>query len=292
MPALPALLNGLIDYAGLFPPAKLPMAAAVGNFAAYLEGVHAGHLGRFIVPLSRLSEFEAEYGKLPPEHRQAWRLSVLADGDPKAAHAPIAAFNSRHRRARVVSVEAKAHQAFEIDAIAKSFPPVLEVWIEIPHALDSAGLLTRILASGRGAKIRTGGVTPEAFPGPEVVAGFLGACQRLGVVAKATAGLHHPLCGDYRLTYESGAPTGRMFGFLNIFLAATLLHSGATVDSAIRLLTDSDPGNFSLAGDAIGWREHRFTAAQIASTRRSLLRSYGSCSFTEPIEGLQALHWL
>lgn len=292
MPALPALLNGLIDYAGLFPPAKLPMAAAVGNFASYLKGVHAGHLGRFIVPLSRLAEFEAEYSRLSPELQQDWRLSVLADADLKADHASIVVFNSRHRHARIVSVEAKAHQASEVDVIATSFPPVLEVWIEIPAAHDSTGLLTRIQTSGRGAKIRTGGVTPEAFPSPEVVADFLGTCQRLGVVAKATAGLHHPLCGDYRLTYESSAPTGRMFGFLNVFLAATFLQSGAAVDSAIRLLADSEPGNFSLTGDAIGWREHRFSAAQITSTRRSLLRSYGSCSFTEPIEGLQALHWL
>lgn len=292
MSALPALLDGLIDYAGLFPPAKLPMAAAVGNFAAYLRGPQADVLGRFVVPLARLAEFETEYSKLTPELQQGWRLSVLSDADPKADHDSIAAFNSRHRHARIVSVEAKAHQASEVVAIAKSFPPVLEVWIEIPAAPDSPGLLTSIQASGRGAKIRTGGVTPEAFPSPEFVAEFLCVCRRLGVVAKATAGLHHPFSGDYRLTYEAAAPAGRMFGFLNVFLAAFLLQDGGAVASAIRLLADSDPGNFSLAGDAIGWHEHRFTAAQITSTRRSLLRSYGSCSFTEPIEGLQALHWL
>jgi hypothetical protein len=44
-PPVRALLEGLIDYAGLFPPAKLDMRPAVENYAAYLAGPDAWALG-------------------------------------------------------------------------------------------------------------------------------------------------------------------------------------------------------------------------------------------------------
>ena len=60
-----ALLSGLIDYAGLFPPASLAMAAAVANYDAYLRGEYSWILGRFIVPVARLEEFEKALADLP-----------------------------------------------------------------------------------------------------------------------------------------------------------------------------------------------------------------------------------
>ena len=39
--ALRALLAGLVDYAGLFPPAGLDMSVAVHNYAAYRAGDEA-----------------------------------------------------------------------------------------------------------------------------------------------------------------------------------------------------------------------------------------------------------
>ena len=39
--AIEALLAGLIDYAGLYPPASLDMRAAVENYRKYRGGKHA-----------------------------------------------------------------------------------------------------------------------------------------------------------------------------------------------------------------------------------------------------------
>ena len=83
-----------------------------------------------------------------------------------------------------------------------------------------------------------------------------------------------------------------MFGFLNVFLAATLIHGGGAEADAAALLADGDSANFSCNADALVWRDQRFTAAQLAASRRDLCRSFGSCSFTEPIEGLVELKWL
>lgn len=285
--------TSLIDYAGLFPPAQLDLPAAVREYAAALAGPHRAMLGRFVLPLARLAEFDAVLAALPSSETSRWQLSVLAGSDAAADAASIAAFNSRPGGARIVSVETKAATAIDVARLTAPFPSSLEVWVEIsPSAPDLAACIDAIRVAGRGAKIRTGGVTSAAFPAAALVARFLRECQRARVPSKATAGLHHPLRGDYRLTYAAGSPHGRMFGFLNIFLAAALVHSGASEADTIALLEDGDATNFRATSDALTWRTHRFDTAALQATRRALCRSFGSCSFAEPVEGLQQLHWL
>jgi hypothetical protein len=67
--ALAELLRGLIDYAGLFPPASLDLPAATRNYAAYRKGPHAWMLGRFVIPAD-----------LVPEADPSLPLSVIAPG--------------------------------------------------------------------------------------------------------------------------------------------------------------------------------------------------------------------
>ena len=81
-------------------------------------------------------------------------------------------------------------------------PPGTERYVEVdPKGPGLEELLAAIRDTGAGAKIRTGGVSAEAFPTPGAVLGFLRACHEIGVRFKATAGLHHPLRATYRLTY-------------------------------------------------------------------------------------------
>lgn len=289
----PSYLRSLIDYAGLFPPAQLSMRDAVSNYAAYLTGPHREMLGRFVVPLARLAEFETAFAERPAPSPTAWQLSVLAGGNPVADASAIADFNSRHTAARIVSVETKAATPADIAHLTATFAPPHEVWVELaPTAPDLPALLDAVRAAGGGAKLRTGGVTPDAFPSSASVARFLRECHRRSVAMKATAGLHHPLSGGYRLTYEPGSPTGKMFGFLNVFLAAALIQTGSSDADALALLEDTDSAHFAAASDVLTWRGHRFTVAQLESTRRALFRSFGSCSFTEPLEALQELRWI
>ena len=53
-----ALLSEIVDYAGLFPPAQLPLEKAVREYAAHLGEEKAWMLGRFIIPAQRLEELE------------------------------------------------------------------------------------------------------------------------------------------------------------------------------------------------------------------------------------------
>src|SRR3982074_1837462 len=81
-----ALLRDLIDYAGLFPPASLAMATSVANYDLYLRSEWSWILGRFIVPVARLAEFEEARAGLPTPTSgtglTTWRLSVLLGSDP------------------------------------------------------------------------------------------------------------------------------------------------------------------------------------------------------------------
>jgi hypothetical protein len=55
------LLDHLIDYAGLFPPAALSMPDAVRNYARYREGEYAWVLGPFVVPKERMHEVPSDF---------------------------------------------------------------------------------------------------------------------------------------------------------------------------------------------------------------------------------------
>ena len=119
------------------------------------------------------------------------------------------------------------------------------------------------------------------------LARFLVACLREDVSFKATAGLHHPLRGDYPLTYEPGSACSSMYGFLNLFLATAFLAAGLDEANARRLLEESDPAAVDIGAAQVSWRGHRLTFDHLAASRGSL-RSFGSCSFREPIDDLAA----
>lgn len=289
-----ALLRELIDYAGLFPPASLSMASSVANYETYANSRWAWILGRFIVPVARQDEFEEALKSLasPTEATPTLRLSVLLGSDVVADVARIHDFNARlvgadsGRRAMIASVEVKVASPEEIVRLSRIIPPELETYFEIP--LPSAGECISTVASvGRRAKIRTGGETPDKIPVPASVVEFIRLCAAANVPFKATAGLHHPLRSIQSLTYESESPSGMMHGFLNVFLAAAFLRAGMEPALAASLLESCGPLEFS--SGSIHWRENQLGTDEIAAARKNFAISFGSCSFTEPIDDLQSL---
>jgi hypothetical protein len=299
--AVVVLLRELIDYAGLFPPASLSMVASVANYDRYLQSEWNWILGRFIVPVSRLGEFEEALAGLlalpAPSSLANWRLSVLLGADATSDVARIREFNARmagsgfKRSAVVDSVEVKVASAAEIVQLSGIIPAELGTYVELP--LSSASeCIPAVAACGRRAKIRTGGETADMFPSPASVIEFIRLCVSANVPFKATAGLHHPLRSVHKLTYQPESASGMMHGFLNVFLAAAFLRSGMEPALAIQLLEEQMPTAFHVDADGIGWREQRLTPHEIAAARQGFALSFGSCSFTEPIDDLRALHLL
>jgi hypothetical protein len=83
-----------------------------------------------------------------------------------------------------------------------------------------------------------------------------------------------------------------MHGFINVFLTAAFLMAGMPADLAVQLLQEQSERAFRFDSSEITWREHRLTRDQIAATRRGFAISFGSCSFTEPIDDLKSLSLL
>jgi hypothetical protein len=295
------LLRDLIDYAGLFAPASLDMPTAVANYHAYSRSEWRWVLGHFVVPVARLGEFEEALAELPAARPGAnvarWRLSVLLGSDPVAEVASVREFNVRMATvtsiggAVVESVEIKAVSAEQIRWLSGIIPSELTTYFETSSA-NCWDWIAAVADCGRRAKLRTGGEAADKFPSPAGVMELIRRCSTAKVPFKATAGLHHPLRSVHRLTYQPDSPSGIMHGFLNVFLAAAFLRSGMTPELAGELLEEQRPEVFRFDLDGVRWRKHRLGANEIDAARRRFAVSFGSCSFTEPIDDLRCLHLL
>jgi hypothetical protein len=267
------LLAGVIDYAGLFPPAGLDMTTAVRNYASYLAGEYSWMLGRFIVSSVRLEEFGKAASRYLSDKK--WKIGIL--GKPGTwldeSGFEVDAIELTAERIKDIQPFAGADTYFEVPVTA----PPLERMIEAIGRTEAK------------AKIRTGGLTAAAFPEPAGVAHFQWLCHRAGVAFKATAGLHHPLRGVHPFTCDPESQRGIMHGFLNVFLAAVLIFTGASEQDATRLLEERSPDAFGFDEDSVHWRSFQFTRQQIQNARKSFAISFGSCSFEDPVRELGAL---
>lgn len=290
MTAARALMAHLVDYAGLFPPAGLDMLTAARRYREYLTGEDRWALGRFVVPAARLAEFETAFEEVCcGEHEPVWRLSVLASAD--ASRDARAVADLPRGAMRVESLEVKAGAAEDTGRFLSNWEPEIPAYVEFPSGAAEA-MLPVLARFGARAKIRTGGVTAEAFPAIDAVADFLLACARRRVAFKATAGLHHAVRAAYKLTYEADSARATMHGFANVLLAAMLAWRGAEKQAVMETLALAQAQAFSFHEESVQWLKFEAGVDEIAATRRDFATSYGSCSFTEPLEEARRLGWV
>jgi hypothetical protein len=296
-PSLRLLLRGVVDYAGLFPPASLEMAAAVAEYASHRSGAEAWVLGRFVLPAARLEEFShVAAPMLPREGARSWALSALLGTDIEEDVGRIERFNDSHGDARhgavlVDTVELKTHSTRDIARASELLDRRFDTYMEIPVVQDPVELIDTISGTTAKAKIRTGGVTPDAFPSSAQIVRFIERCIGREVAFKATAGLHHPWRAEYRLTYAPDAPKGTMFGFLNVMLSTAAIHAELSETAAVALLEERNPRAVMFDARGAHWSGHILPIEALERARDSMV-SFGSCSFTEPLGDLRALSLL
>ena len=131
------VLEGLFDYAGLYPPANLDMQPVVENWSNYLQGDDSWMLARLIIPASRLEEFKlASVDLLPSPDDEPWQLSVLlppADTDKfEPAVQATVEFNLEDCGAVANVVEFKASTTGSIDTALSVLHDDLFPFIELP----------------------------------------------------------------------------------------------------------------------------------------------------------------
>ncbi len=300
--SLHALLVHSIDYAGLFPPCSLALEPALSNQARYVRSDEAWMLNAFVLPLGQFDAAKKILSDFDPQH--PLRVSALG---PKTEDA--ARFREMFTK---TSDTIRSLSAYNVDLIsvnqlemflpddvdlallkeARSIIGSLPAFWEAPA--DRAEQTIALLAEHNsnadaptfGYKLRTGGVTVDAFPTSAEIAKALVAPATHQVPIKFTAGLHHSL-RQYRDEVQT-----KMYGFLNVLGAAVLAaeHKWDEKQTSA-MLDDEDAKSFSFDDEFFAWREWKIDIKRLKDRRR-FVTSFGSCSFDEPREDLRALKLL
>ncbi len=286
------LLSEIVDYAGLFPPSKLSMPEAVINYATYKNSNYNWMLGRFVCPVGRLDEFlESAKDFFSRDSKSVWRLSVLASDDIYDTIRKVEDFNIQNAPSAVCdSLEIKAETSEQIEKQSEAIPETYTNFFEIPNDERLPDLISALAINRQCAKIRTGGVTADLFPKTSEIIRFMRTCMAANIPFKATAGLHHPIRCFKPLTYEPKAPKGTMHGFLNLFLATGFAREGYKPEVLEEILEEEFEEVFTFDENGAYWqKEHFLNNAMLRNLRDSHIRSFGSCSFDEPIQDLQEI---
>jgi hypothetical protein len=295
-------LGELIDDAGLFPPARLPMSEALAARERAFASDTFWIVGRFVVPASRLRELASELDDAP----QALAATVILDApgsleemlrelasDARALASRIALESIEFPLARIdAGTDDERFARLESALGAADFPKRPGLYVEIglgEGGSERLGALHRARSRDFevAAKIRCGGIEPSSIPDPASLAQFIWTANALRLPFKATAGLHHPLRHDDR---SVGAT---VHGFLNVIGGAVLTRArGLDLRSLEQLILDCDAANFQLDEERFAWSGIGADAAEIGDARANFVRGYGSCSLVEPVDDLRALAML
>ena len=315
-PCAKALLDGIIDYAGLFPPAKLPMDEAFARFVEHRSSNDGWMLAHFVCPAARLDELEPLIEEAKPSELPI-AVSVLGRGgdtlesflESAAQDAEsITGFSTRQADRAVVDVfEVRLPEAggaavavnqawgrltnngsrsltpfFEVSLLGEWRPRLPAAAAAVRDTDRNAGDHNRV-----GLKIRCGGLEASAIPEVTAVAAAIATCRATGVPLKATQGLHHPF------RHHDPELDAMVHGFINLFAASALAHAhDLAVKTLIEIIAETDPEAFVVEPERLAWRDYDASADDIAEARRSVLTSFGSCSCSEPRDDLRTLGFI
>ncbi|HEY2103121.1 MAG TPA: hypothetical protein VGH08_07700 [Chthoniobacterales bacterium] len=302
--SLRSLLARSIDYAGLFPPATLKLEPALKNQANYARSNEAWMLSTFVLPVEKFAEaawFVSEFDETYPLQISALGPKTINAIDfieeLKMAVKGIREFAGENPKAvRIGQLEMPLPADVDAAALKETATilgglPRRAFWeTSVQKARQTISMLAehnrRAKEQQFGFKLRTGGVTADAFPASAQIAEVLVTAGKYGVPIKFTAGLHHPV-----RMFRDEVKT-KMHGFLNVLGAGVLaIEHGWTDQQTAAMLEDEKADSFVFDDAVFRWREWEIGASEIGK-HRQLITSFGSCSFDEPREDLLALNLL
>ncbi len=325
--SLRALLAGSVDYAGLFPPARLPLDQAIRNYARYRTDPAAWLLGRFVCPAARLAELACFHEELFRSGRP-FRFTALGRAGTTSADfltgleadlQDLAACRQRHRGRVVIDVletrlpadiletpdpdSTRALFAAAAEHIEAKGPPVLTPFYEAGFGADWRATVARVSAA---LKEDNYSVAAEArtrcrFGGFKLRCGGLDAAayptpEQIALVLAACSNS----AGEVPIKFTAGLhhPIRRayadapapMHGFVNVLVAGMFRFLRHWPEEQLRqVLEDEQAEHFQFDEEGLAWKEHRLGTEEIAALRQGWITSFGSCSFEEPRDDLKAL---
>lgn len=286
MNTLDTLMQGAIDYAGLFPPAALPLGDAVDALLSYRTHQQGTWLsGRFAVGVKTLPALVHQIQRRMP--LDAFPIALIVPEGRLGSVLAAAADGIEGTPIRVEAVElglTDEMSAKEATLFTRSVFADARIFIEIPFTDAGTELLQSLPAVPGGvcAKFRTGGLTPEQIPSSRAIAERLVTAASLRLPWKATAGLHEPF------PHFDAAVGARLHGFLNLFVAACACFGGERSIPAVAALLDGlSPTDLVFSPESLVARGMHISRANLMEMRQAFALGFGSCSFIDPVEQMQ-----
>lgn len=326
---LNAFLEEIIDYAGMFPPAKLPLETAIANYAAYRREPDAWLLGRFICPAGQLPKLR-EYKDTLFAENPPFRFAVLgrAGKDQQEFMNGLAAdlrdtesFLEFHQE-RVTAAVLETRLPLDIlrsgraaavakflnavaEKVEQSALPSLKLFYEVPAvtqweecaAAAIAGIAEhnqQIAQSGKFRRYQSAGFKLRCGGAePQSYPSVERVAMALSVCRRHKVVLKATAGLHHPVRHFNVAEKVTMHGFLNVFGAAVLGDNHDLDEEQLReIIADENPQNFMFTSRAFAWKTLRASSEAIRVARGRTILSFGSCSFDEPRADLRSLNLL
>lgn len=311
-------MTQIIDYAGLFPPAKLELEEAFKNYIEYKNSDYKWILSRFICPANQLSNLEnlikkncivnndinfsvlgrsgyntIDFKKNLDEDLYYWK--GFSSNSSGINHTNL--FEVKLPDELITLHDQKKNSElidYIFESVERQIPHPVFIFFEVHSGSEwkknICGLIEGIKIhndknNNSGFKFRTGGIEPNSFPTPGQIAFCIRECVDREIPMKCTAGLHHPF-----RRYDKNINV-MMHGFINVFAAGIIALRHNITDTGLEnILSDEDHNNFIFKEDYFSWKDWKVSIADIEFARKELMISFGSCSFDEPINDLKSFN--
>ena len=324
--SLYSLLSKIIDYAGLFPPARLTLDEAIHNYAKYRKGPDHWMLSRFIIPAGKLSELNTYKDELL-EKNPPYDLSVTGSkGDTvkefiEGLKSDLKYLQQVHEdnpgllttqvyETRLPLELIKQHDKKAVSKLLdevmimfeKESPEPVSVFYE--SVFDDDYLTDNIIVMDALAQHQLK-ISKAVSLKKYLLTGFKLRCG--GVKAEmfpspeqVTFAVNHAIHSDLTMKATAGlhhpirhfdnAVNTKMHGFFNLFFGGIISYTHGLNDDQLKtIIEDEEVDNFNFDNHHLRWKDYEADIKQIEKARRKCIVSYGSCSFDEPRDDLRAL---
>ncbi|MFL6180081.1 MAG: hypothetical protein ACJ74E_09550 [Actinomycetes bacterium] len=260
------------DDAALFPPRRAHATDAVVEHRAWRKSGYASFVGPLVC-----SDAQWRRVKEQLDDGDAFEVALTVPGGVTALAQAVAPLQRAHVSLTQIEVAINSvdEVAQVVDFVRDVSAPGRHTYVELPLALLTTEVCSEVAAAGLRLKVRTGGITADAFPSELELASAILACVKADAAFKLTAGLHHAVRHrDVNTGFEH-------HGFLNVLLATSAAVRGSDASCVATMLGLEHPTTIAASIRAL---DHA-----LAEAVRQHFISFGTCSIDEPIEDLVRL---
>lgn len=321
MQSLNIFMRSLLDYAGLFPPESLNLQDSIINYINYQNHNQKNWLGKFILPANKIIEttsilsnkniFSTIKNKIP--------LSIILTGCEKLDEFYNVLIQDIKN---IENLENQFNEVIKIDSfeilpskeiintshlnsfhkftshLNENLPEPLkkiELYCELPltdnfflekkeEYLKNIKINNEIKDNIKlSLKLRTGGITPKQIPNSKDIAETIYLSSKYKIPLKATAGLHVPVPNN---NPHVGA---KLHGFLNVFSCMFFCYNEESINvkEMINILSSYSYPDFKFSNSGLQIDNYFISNNKLEELKIKYVKSFGTCSFEEPIQHLQ-----